>query len=103
AAEQHREARRTAREAAEGTAGPDSAAVARVAEARRSVLAEGSACALRRAALREAAEATLRARTALEGTGVGAGDPLPPVPEPPAAARIAAHRTALRQAAEADG
>ena len=38
------------------------------------------------------------------GRGGGAADPGGPlVPEPPAAARIAAHRAALREAAEADG
>jgi len=100
AAEAHREARRTAREAADGTVGPDSAAVARVAEARRAVLTEGSAATLRRAALREAADAELRAQKALEGTG---GRGAASIPEPPAAARIAAHRAALRQAAEAEG
>ncbi|SDF08683.1 AAA family ATPase [Pseudonocardia oroxyli] len=157
AAEAHRQARRTVREAAEGTAGPDSAAVARVVEAHRAVRAAGSAATLRREALREAADASLRATRALTGTALpppderhadsdlvsegaartavlpgavlsdavlpgavlsgavlpgavlsgavlpGAVPPTGAVPEPPAAARIAAHRTALRQAAEADG
>ncbi|WP_344412603.1 AAA family ATPase, partial [Pseudonocardia ailaonensis] len=168
AAEQHREARRTVRQAAEGTVGPDTAAVARVAEARRAILAAGSAATLRRLALRESADAALRARSALEGTGIDlppvgsptgegpagrsngerrgrgstgvrpsgsgaagprtgtpppgrsstggdgagpsrvpdraeAGVPADLVPAPPSPARIAALRTALREAAEAEG
>ncbi|MDT7703866.1 MAG: hypothetical protein QOJ30_6191 [Pseudonocardiales bacterium] len=93
-AAQH-EAQRAARDAADEDEGPDATAVARVAEARRAVLADGSPVARRRAALAETADAARRRHEAVAGTGLHPDDE---TPEPPPAGRMAELRAALRDA-----
>jgi uncharacterized protein YhaN len=93
-AAQH-EAQRAARDAADEDEGPDATAVARVAEARRAVLADGSPVARRRVALAEIADAARHRHEALAGTGLHPDDE---TPEAPPAGRMAELRAALRDA-----